>query len=151
MKKRLMLVAASLAMLGSLASCGAKTVTLETYNAQSCYIEEAYRGDCWDGVTETLVLDGTNYIRIEDTSVIQQSGVVVAYWTYTMKGTYSVVSEDKENNKKTVKLAKATSVDKVMMGALTTSADDATLLDYTKAQEMEVTLDLTAYQFSTVA
>lgn len=105
----------------------------KTYTAQSCYIEEAYRGDCWNGVSNTLILNGDGtYVLIENTSIIQQSGVVVTYWTYTFEGTYSVTASDEETE--TVKLEAATAGTKVMNGTASTSADDETILEYELAK-----------------
>jgi|GEM_PF-5217088 len=151
MKKNLVMMLAGLSLAMGLTSCGGgkapEAKKVDTFIKDTCYIEEAYRGDCWNAVTDILEIDGTNYTRIEDTHIVQQSGVVVTYWTYTMKGTYTVTSTDAENNSQVIALSKATEVTKVMNGAVTTMSDDDTLLDYEAAQACNITLDTSAYRF----
>lgn len=117
------------------------------YTTQSCYIEEAYRGDCWNGVSNTLILnaDGT-YTLIENTSIIQYSGVVVTYWTYTMEGTYEVSASTEESE--TVVLSAATSVEYNMNGTVTTSADNESLLQYTLATGGTYECDILSGKYS---
>lgn len=126
--------------------CGS-TEKPRVYTTQSCYIEEAYRGDCWNGVNNTLILnaDGT-YTLIENTSIIQQSGVVVTYWTYTIEGTYTVSSSSETSE--TVVLNAATSVSYNMNGTVTTSADNDSLLQYSLATGATYTCDITTGKYS---
>ncbi len=136
MKKSLIMMLTLLCMAIGITGCG-NSAGPEVYTGQKVYIEEAYKGDVWNGVSESLTLnaDGT-YIRTENTSIIHSSGAIVTYWTYTMKGTYEVKSEDEDV--KSVTLSKPTQVSYVMNDSLMTEADDSTLLDYAD----EVTFEL---------
>lgn len=121
-------------------------VESETYTTQSCYIEEAYRGDCWNGVSNTLTLNGDGtYVLVENTSIIQQSGVVVTYWTYTIKGTWEETAADETS--KTVTLSAATSVTYNMNGTVSTDIDNASLLDYNLAKGGSVVCDLETLKY----
>lgn len=135
------------AVAASLFAGCSSTVESETYTSQSSYIEEAYRGDCWNGVSNTLTLNGDGtYVLVENTSVIQYSGVVVTYWTYTIKGTWEETASDDET--KTVTLSAATSVTYNMNGSVSTDADNSSLLDYTLATGGSYVCNLTTLKYS---
>lgn len=125
----------------AMVGCGSKTsAKAELYQGRKAYVEAGYEGDCVNDVTTSLVLNGDNtYTLVENTSVCQVGGVVVAYWTYTSEGTYKVDSE--ADGTKTVTLADATSVVYNMNGSITTSDEESSLMDAGKGKT--VTLDTT--------
>lgn len=139
MKKGLVLLLTVAVLVMSVMTVHAAPFAPEIYTSQSVYIEEEYRGDCWDGVCDILVLleDGT-YLRVENTSIIQAAGAVVTYWTYSATGTYEVVEEDEEI--KIVKLSAPEKVYYVMNDAETTSEEDEELLEYFEEEEIEIDL-----------
>lgn len=125
----------------TLVGCGSKeSAKGEIYQQRSAYVEAGYEGDCINDVTTTLVLNSDKtYTIVENTSVCQISGIVVAYWTYTKEGTYTEDSNDGTTKK--VTLSDATSVDYNMNGSVTTSDEDSSLLD--KGKGKAITLDTT--------
>ncbi len=145
MKKILAILLAMVCGL-TVVSCGSsESVKPEIYQSRSAYVEAGYEGDVVDDVTTTLVLhdDGT-YTNIENTSIVQVAGIVVAYWTYTMEGTYTVDSSDSAT--KTVTLSDATAVEYNINGSVSTNKDDSALLDYGKGKT--VTIDLVSNTIS---
>ena len=89
--------------------------------------------------------DGT-YVRVENTSIIHVSGVVVTYWTYTAWGTYTVDEEDEEV--KVVTLAAPEDVIYVMNDAVTTVEDDDSLLEYFEEETIEINLETLKFAYA---
>lgn len=126
-------ITATAASAAVFAGCSTAAEPPEIYSNQGVYIEAAYQGDCWNGVNTTLVLNADcTYTLLEVTSIIQQSGVVVTYWSYNIQGTYEVTAETntEDEQSKTVTLNAATSVTYNMNGNVTTEEDNEDLLTY---------------------
>lgn len=141
----LLILALSLTLTGCSSNGGGSAKKADVFTAQSCYIEEAYRGDCWNSVNETLILNADNtYVRIENTSIIQAGGVVVTYWTYTATGTYTAT--EAKDGVRSVTLSAPKEMTHVMNDAVTTSADDASLLEY--MSECTLELNVTTFKYT---
>lgn len=103
------------------------------YVSNSVYAEAGYENDCYNGVAKILIVndDGT-YTLIDNTSIIQVSYTVVTNWTYVVKGTYEVAEE--EEGFQVLNLT-AESATYTMNGSITTSEEDAEILeDYASMQ-----------------
>ena len=103
------------------------SVLAETYFGNSVYCEAGYENDVYNGVAKVLHLyeDGT-FELVDNTSIIHNSYVVVTNWAYIVTGTY-VVDSDEEGTKE-VSLT-GTRVTYIMNGSVTTSEEDAELLE----------------------
>ena len=120
-------------------SCAATLA--ETYFGNTVYAEAGYENDCYNGVAKVLHLyeDGT-FELIDNTSIIQVSYIVVTNWAYIVTGTYTVDSD--EDGTKEITLH-GTAVTYVMNGSVTTSEEDAELLeDYA---ELKVEVDAESF------
>ena len=105
----------------------------EVYNFHSNFVEAGYEGDCINTVNVTLVLNADKtYTMVNDFCVNQVSGIIVFANSTYYEGTYEIASD--ENGVKTVNLSDATSALSNAAGTVTSSADDASLLDGCKAQ-----------------
>lgn len=105
----------------------------ETYFGNTVYCEAGYENDVYNGVAKVLHLyeDGT-FELVDNTSIIHNSYVVVTNWAYIVTGTYVVDSD--EDGTKEVTLT-GTYVTYIMNGSVTTSEEDAELLeDYAELQ-----------------
>ncbi len=105
----------------------------ETYFGNTVYCEAGYENDVYNGVAKVLHLyeDGT-FELVDNTSIIHNSYVVVTNWAYIVTGTYVVDSD--EDGTKEVTLT-GTHVTYIMNGSVTTSEEDAELLeDYAELQ-----------------
>lgn len=118
----------------------------EAYNSHSNFVEAGYEGDCINTINSTLILNADmSYTLMTDMCVNQVSGIIVFSNTTYYKGTYEIVSE--ADGMKTVKLSDATEATSNAAGHVTTSAEDASLLDGGKAQT--VICDTASYTFTT--
>ncbi|MBQ4436622.1 MAG: hypothetical protein IJJ80_00870 [Clostridia bacterium] len=99
----------------------------ETYFGNSVYCEAGYENDVYNGVAKVLHLyeDGT-FELVDNTSIIHNSYVVVTNWAYIVTGTY-VVDSDEEGTKEVT--LTGTRVTYIMNGSVTTSEEDAELLE----------------------
>lgn len=121
----------------------------EVYSTESIYEESAYKGDVLNVVSETLILnsDGT-YEVVEHTSIAHPTAVkIVTFWTYKIKGTYTVKSTDAEAKTKVISLSAATEVSKNMNGSMTLSSEDEGLLEYDLAAAREVTVSTETFKY----
>lgn len=103
------------------------------YVNNSVYAEAGYENDCYNGVAKVLIVkdDGT-FTLIDNTSIIQASYVVVTNWTYVVTGTYEVTEEEEGFQALTLT---ATAATYTMNGSVTTSEEDAEILeDYATMQ-----------------
>ena len=141
MKKWLMILSALVAVLiivtivtrtgGS--GSGASSEPAEVYNFHTNFVEAGYEGDCINTMNNTLILNADgSYTLVTDFMVNQVSGIVVFSNTTYYEGTYEVAGET--DGVKTVNLSDATSASSNAAGLVTTSAEDASLLDGCKAQ-----------------
>lgn len=99
----------------------------DTFVANDCYCEAGYEGDVYNCVAMTLTLneDGT-FVLVDNTSIVHNSYKVVTNWFTTVKGTYTVVSD--EEGVLTVEL-NAESAIHVMNGSVETSEEDPEMLE----------------------
>ena len=118
-------IAALLLTIALLLSCVSGLA--ETYFGNTVYCEAGYENDVYNGVAKVLHLyeDGT-FELVDNTSIIHNSYVVVTNWAYIVTGTYTVDAE--EDGVKEVTLT-ATAVTYIMNGSVTTSEEDAELLE----------------------
>ena len=108
----------------------------ETFFGNTVYCEAGYENDVYNGVAKVLELndDGT-FTLVDNTSIIHNSYKVVTNWAYIVTGTYTVDSD--EDGTKEITLT-ATSVIYVMNGSVTTSEEDAELLEDYVGLQLEV-------------
>ena len=105
----------------------------EVYTSHNNFVEAGYEGDCINTVNTTLILNADgSYTLVSDFIVNQVSGIIVFSNTTYYEGTYEVTGES--DGVKTVNLSDAVSASSNAAGLVTTSADDASLLDGCKAQ-----------------
>lgn len=99
----------------------------DTFVNNDCYAEAGYEGDVYNCVAMTLTLneDGT-FVLVDNTSIVHNSYKVVTNWFTTVTGTYEVQSD--EEGVLTVALT-ATAATYVMNGSVTTSEEDAEILE----------------------
>ena len=118
-------IAALLLTVALLLSC--VSALAETYFGNDVYCEAGYENDVYNGVAKVLHLyeDGT-FELVDNTSIIHNSYKVVTNWAYIVTGTYTVDAE--EDGVKEVTLT-ATAVTYIMNGSVTTSEEDAELLE----------------------
>ena len=107
-----------------------------TYVGNTVYCEAGYENDVYNAVAKVLTLkdDGT-FLLVDNTSIIHNSYKVVTNWAYIVTGTYTVDSD--EDGTKEITLT-ATSVIYVMNGSVTTSEEDAELLEDYVGLQLEV-------------
>lgn len=112
---------------------GGASAPAEAYNAHVAFVEAGYEGDCLNTLNTTLILNADgSYTLLTDMCVNQISGIIVFSNSTYYSGTYEVVSET--DGVKTVQLNDAVSAVSNAAGIVTTSDDDASLLDGGKAQ-----------------
>lgn len=116
----------------------------DTFVGNTVYCEAGYENDVYNGVANVLTLneDGT-FVLVDNTSIIHNSYKVVTNWFTTVTGTYEVTEE--EEGVKVVVLH-AESAIYVMNGSVTTSEEDAEILeDYI---DMEVECDTNTFSLT---
>lgn len=99
----------------------------ETFFGNTVYCEAGYENDVYNGVALVLTLndDGT-FLLVDNTSIIHNSYKVVTNWAYFVTGTYEV-TDDEDGVKEIV--IHPTAVTYIMNGSVTTSEEDAELLE----------------------
>ena len=132
-------IAALLLTIALLLSCVSGLA--ETYFGNTVYCEAGYENDVYNGVAKVLHLyeDGT-FELVDNTSIIHNSYVVVTNWAYIVTGTYTVDSDEDGTKELTLN---GTAVTYIMNGSVTTSEEDAELLeDYA---ELKVEVDAESF------
>lgn len=113
---------------GALAACGSSApADADVYTGYRVDSEAGY-DELLFPVCQDLVLVGNNYVYNESTLLCHTlAKSIVATHLYEFKGTFTVKSENKEENTKTIELSKPTwGIDK---GTGTTLADDPELME----------------------
>lgn len=116
----------------------------DTFVGNTVYCEAGYENDVYNGVANVLTLneDGT-FVLVDNTSIIHNSYKVVTNWFTTVTGTYEVTEEEEGVM---VVVLHAESAIYVMNGSVTTSEEDAELLeDYI---DMEVECDTNTFSLT---
>lgn len=118
----------------ALAGCGSAPAKYDTqtYTRSYAYYEDGREGDVIDAVVCDLTfVSETEYLYTETTVIAHVgAGKQVTNWTYTLRGTYTTGAVDEDEMTKEITLSAPTSGSMVMNGALTTSAEDPEILDY---------------------
>ena len=112
-----------------------------TYVGNTVYCEAGYENDVYNAVAKVLTLkdDGTFFL-VDNTSIVHNSYKVVTNWFYFVKGTYEITS-DEDGTLEVV--LHGEDVTYVMNGSVTTSEEDAELLeDYA---ELKVEVDAESF------
>ena len=131
MKKSILSMMIASAMLAGgacvMTSCGGAPAKTEVYTGYRMDAEAGF-DELLFPVCEELALTGSNYVYSESTLLCHTLGKnIVATHLYNFSGTFEVVSEDKEEGTKTIKLSAPTEgIDK---NTGTTLADDPELKD----------------------
>ena len=109
----------------ALAGCGSAPAKYDTqtYTRSYAYYEDGREGDVIESETEYLYTETTVIAHVG-------AGKQVTNWTYTLRGTYTTGAVDEDEMTKEITLSAPTSGSMVMNGALTTSAEDPEILDY---------------------
>ena len=132
-------IAALLLTIALLLSCASGLA--QTYFGNTVYCEAGYENDVYNGVALVLTLndDGT-FELVDNTSIIHNSYAVVTNWAYIVTGTYTIDADDEGTKEITLT---GTAVVYIMNGSVTTSEEDAELLeDYA---ELKVEVDDESY------
>ena len=128
MKKKLAMVAVLATMAVSVVGCG-KGGAAELYTTQSDFVEAGYEGDCVNTNQKILVLNSDGTYTLENDFLVHQiSGVIVADTHTVFKGKYSAGEADADGVKE-VTLEAPTDGYVNIKGAVTTVADDKSILD----------------------
>lgn len=132
----------------ALTGCSSSKFEQETYIDNRAYYEDGREGDVIDAVVANLTFTSDKEYTYTETTVICHIGAgrAVTNWTYTFKGTYTVGSEDKDEMTKNVTLSAPTTGSMVMNGAMTTSKEDADILQYSFPRN--VVVNYSGYTFS---